>query len=62
MHIVRSFLTLVLIQIIFISVFIVTLTAIRFFDAASFEKMKEIYVKYAEFNTSISYVYDGDNG
>ena len=61
MHIVKRLLKLILIQMIFITIFIIALTTIRFFDAESFEKMKSFYVKYAEFNTSISYVYDGDD-
>lgn len=54
---VKTYFGLVVIQIAFITVVILGITAVRIFDAQGFEELREIYGRYALFDTDTSLVY-----
>ncbi len=60
MSFLKTYFGIILIQLIFITVFVLGMTVIRFFDTGSFEKLKEEYSSYALYDTDISLVYDGE--
>lgn len=60
MSFLKAYFKVILIQLIFVTVFILGITAIRFFDTGSFEKIKSTYSSYALYDTDVSLVYDGE--
>ena len=51
---------LILLQLIFVAIAVMTITAIRFLDSDTYMQMMTEYKDYAYFYTDISYVYDGE--
>lgn len=61
MNILKEYFKVTCLQLIFISICIVFLTIIRFFDSKNFDLIINEYHKYANFDTKISYVYQGED-
>lgn len=51
---------LIFIQLIFITVIILVITAVRFIFPDDYQNLKNIYSSYALYDTDISLVYDGE--
>ncbi len=60
MEFLRKYITLLIIQCVFIILFIIFLTAVRFFDNTNFEELKDIYTQYSTYDVSTSLVYSGE--
>lgn len=60
MEFAKKYITLLIIQCVFIILFIIFLTAVRFFDNTNFEKLKDIYTQYSTYDVSTSLVYSGE--
>ncbi len=60
MEFAKKYITLLVIQCVFIILFIIFLTGVRFFDNTNFEKLKDIYTQYSTYDVSTSLVYSGE--
>ena len=56
----KTYFGLVLIELIFITVIILAITGIRFFDTKGFNDLHDKYSSYVCYDTDISLVYDGE--
>ena len=54
----NPFLKLLILEVAFVFVIVISFTAIRFLENESFLSLRDLYKQFAEFDATVSYVYE----